>query len=280
MLGIISPGYFIRDLTVLLLSGAIVVMLIVMEKRIKSNLGYSYFIRVFNALLLAFILVVVAQTIGVLMRTNVLYGNLAAEEIRSILLTLGALFLFISSFMLYVPFAHGKYMIVPVAVEPAENLKYGAYWGDREKAQEVFLKLTKRERLPGIAVTRDPPEVFRGKLGLKLIPAIWVSKVQHEDAVNPTRLAHILENLRHFLEATNMDKVILVDCIEYLILENGEEAVLKFITSLKDFATLNRGILIVALDREAVGERTFNMLASELRPIEELEESLREVHGE
>ncbi|NJE49782.1 DUF835 domain-containing protein [Thermococcus sp. 9N3] len=271
---VLSMGYFLRDLTVLLLSLAIVIMLLTIEKSVKRNLRVSYFTRVFNLLIGAFLLVVVAELIGVLLRTSVLYGNETYAIIRSILLTIGALLLFLSSVMLYLPFARGQYVIVPIATEPSQEIAYGAYWGRSEATERLFVELTKHRHLPGIAVTRDPPEVFRSRLGLKIVPVLWVSKVRHDEAVDPTRLPYLLENLKAFLESTNLDKVILIDCVEYLLLENKPESVLKFIASLRDLATLNRGILLVSIEREALDEKTFNMLVSELKPVEELEKML------
>jgi len=274
MLHVLSLGYFLRDLTVLLLSLAIVVMLLTVEKSVKQNLRVRYFTRVFNLLIGAFILIVLAEFIGVLLRTSFLYGNRTYLIIRSFLLTIGALLLFISSVMLYLPFARGKYVIVPIATEPSQGIAYGAYWGSSESTERLFVELTKHRHLPGIAVTRDPPDVFRSRLGLKIVPVLWVSKVRHEEAVDPTRLPYLLENLKAFLESTNLDKVILIDCVEYLLLENKPESVVRFIASLRDLATLNRGILLVSLEREAIDEKTFNMLVSELKPIEELERML------
>ncbi|GAB6134479.1 DUF835 domain-containing protein [Thermococcus prieurii] len=271
---VLSLGYFLRDLTVLLLSLAIVVMLLTVEKSVKQNLRVRYFTRVFNLLIGAFVLVVVAELIGVLLRTSILYGNETYIIVRSFLLTVGALLLFFSSIMLYLPFARGQYIIVPIATEPNQEMAYGAYWGSSEQTEKLFVELTKHRHLPGIAVTRDPPEVFRSRLGLKIVPVLWVSKVKHDEAVEPTRLPYLLENLRTFLESTNLDKVILIDCVEYLLLENKPESVLRFIASLRDLASLNRGILLVSIEKEALDERIFNMLISELKPVRELERAI------
>ncbi|WP_456423234.1 DUF835 domain-containing protein [Thermococcus sp.] len=273
---VVSMGYFIRDLTVLLLSLSIVIMLLTIEKSVKRNLRVGYFTKVFDLLIGAFFLIAVSEFIGVLLRTSIIYGDETYAIVRSILLTAGAFLLFLSSVMLYLPFARGQYVIVPIASEPSEEIKHGAYWGNSEATRRLFVELTKHRHLPGIAVTRDPPEVFRSKLGLKIVPVIWVSKVRHDEAVAPTRLPYLLEKLKTFLESTNLDKVILLDCVEYLFLENKPESVLKFIATLRDLATLNRGILLVSIEKEALDEKTFSMLISELKPIEELEKMLKE----
>jgi len=273
---VVSMGYFIRDLTVLLLSISIVIMLFTIGRSVKKNLRIGYFTRIFDLLIGAFFLIAVSEFIGVLLRTSIIYGDETYAIVRSILLTAGAFLLFLSSVMLYLPFARGQYVIVPIASEPSEEIRHGAYWGNSEATKRFFVELTKHGHLPGIAVTRDPPEVFRSKLGLRIVPVIWVSKVRHDEAVAPTRLPYLLEKLKTFLESTNLDKVILLDCIEYLFLENKPESVLKFIATLRDLATLNRGILLVSIEKEALDEKTFSMMISELKPIEELEKMLKE----
>jgi hypothetical protein len=277
MPGIVDWPYFIRDFLVLILSVAIIVVLLEMGAKIRRNLGFNDFIRAFNTLIVAFVLIGIAQIIGVFLRTTVLNNDPTYLAFRSVLLLIGALLLFLSSVLIYVPFARGKYMIVPIAVEPMETVSYGGYWGTQEKCETAFVELVRRYRLPGLAVSRDPPEVFRKRLGLKIIPVLCVSKVPHDEAVSPTRLSYLLDRLRRFLESADMDKVVFIDCIEYLILENGEEPVIKFLTTLKDIAVLNRGIIIATLDREALDERIFNILSAELSPVEKLEESLK--HG-
>lgn len=273
---VVDWAYFIRDSIVLLLSLAIVAILVSLGEKIRKSLGFGGFIRAFNVLILAFSFIGVAQIIGVLSRTTILNNNETFLLIRSMLLLAGAIFLFASSVMIYLPFARGKYIIVPMAVEPLDSIKYGGYWCGDSECGSVFVDLVRRYRLPGIAISRDPPEVFRRKLGLKIIPVLWVSKVTHEDAISPTRLSYLLEKLRRFLESADMDKVVFIDCIEYLILENGEEAVLKFITTLKDIALVNRGIIIVSLEKEALDRRIFNVLSSELTHVQILRESLKE----
>jgi len=48
--------------------------------------------------------------------------------------------------------------------------------------------------------------------------------------------------------------------------------VFKFLTSLKDLAIINRGIILVAIDRDTLDEKDFYTLTSELKPVEELKE--------
>nr|WP_240922803.1 DUF835 domain-containing protein [Thermococcus sp. Bubb.Bath] len=153
--------------------------------------------------------------------------------------------------------------------------RYGAYWGGRKEVYAKFQEPTKKEGIPSLAVTRDSPAMFREKLGLTVTPVIWVSKVPNEDAVEPTRLPYFLEKLKAFLQSADIDKVILLDCVEYLMIENGNQAVFKFLTNLKDLALLNREILLVPVDKNALDEKTLGLLTSALSPISLLEQRER-----
>lgn len=276
MVEVYSWGYFIRDLIVLLLSGSIVILLLSIGKSVRRNLGSRYFVRSFNILIASFVLVSLAELLGILMRTSLMWGNQLITDVRSVMLTIGALLLFTSSVMIYLPFSRNEYAIVATVTEPFTESIYGAYYGSHDEATRVFIKLVKKLHLPAIVLSRDPPEVFRAKLGLKLVPVIWISKVKHDDSVEPRRLPYLLERMIDFLRSTEMDKVIYIDCLEYLMLENGDDAVIKFITKLKDVASINRGIIVIDIEKGAINEKTFHILASELRHVEELDKVIAE----
>ncbi|ALM75860.1 DUF835 domain-containing protein [Thermococcus barophilus] len=277
MIEIVNPPYFLRDLLILTMVGAIIIVLTRIKGSVRRNIASKEFITAFYLLVLAFVLIFLAQIIGVLVRASILfYNRYPYLDLRAVLLTGGALCLFVSSLMVYIPFAKGKYKVIKITTEPEANFKYGAYYGSPEECHTAFVQLAKKIKIPCIAIARDPPEVFRRKLGLKIIPVLWISKVEHEDAIHPTRLAYLLENLKSFLESADIDKAVLIDGIEYLILENGEKAVIKFLTKLKDIAILNRGIIIIPADKSAIGEKVYSLLTSEFNHVETL---LAEIGG-
>ncbi|WP_148236230.1 DUF835 domain-containing protein [Pyrococcus yayanosii] len=270
MPAIVSLGYFLRDLIIMTIALLVVLTILKLMGKAKEMLSYRAFKVGILTALLSFLLIITAQVIGILINTTILFHRYEDwQVIRSILLTVAAILLFVTVLLFYLPFGRGEYMVVRIATEPSLEKSWGAYWGEREKCYGVFKRLLEL-RLPGIAVSRDPPEVFRRKLGLKITPVIWISKVEHEEAVSPTRLEYLIEYLKNFLTKAELDKVVLIDCIDYLILENGERAVFKFLTTLKDLAALNRGIVLVTIDKDTLSERAFSFLTNELRPISEL----------
>lgn len=94
-------------------------------------------------------------------------------------------------------------------------------------------------------ITRKPPtEESRGKVH------IWISKVEHPKAIHPSRTYVIEETLRRNL---NPNSVVVFDAFEYLKVEQGTEAALKFVGKLRDITILNSSKFVVsvsdALDR-------------------------------
>jgi hypothetical protein len=60
------------------------------------------------------------------------------------------------------------------------------------------------------------------------------------------------------------DTVILLEGVEYLILHNGFEDVLKVIQSLDDVVVQNKSRLIVPIDPSTITEQQFHLLSREL----------------
>ncbi|CAB49007.1 DUF835 domain-containing protein [Pyrococcus abyssi] len=267
---VISPVYFIRDIIVLIVSLTAVIIIVVLRNKAKEAMKYWPFAMASISALVSFTLISIAQIIGALLNTSVLYDKYEPWQlIRSVLLIIAAILLLVSVLSFYIPFGRGKYVIFRIRTEEKFRELWGAYWCYRDQCYAAFKALL-NARFPGIAITRDPPEVFRGKLNLHLTPVIWISKVKHEEAVSPTRLEFLTQRIADFLRSAEIDKVILIDCLDYLILENGENAVIKFVTRLKDLAMLHRGIILVTIDESVLSEKVVSFLKRELEPISNL----------
>ncbi|AMQ17674.1 DUF835 domain-containing protein [Thermococcus peptonophilus] len=86
---------------------------------------------------------------------------------------------------------------------------------------------------------------------------IWVSKAGHPRAIKPTDL-HILESIV-WKELQNGTKSVILDALEYLIIENGLESALRFVGKLRDIAILNGAKFYVTVS-EGIDEKTRAML--------------------
>jgi hypothetical protein len=75
--------------------------------------------------------------------------------------------------------------------------------------------------------------------------------------VHPTELAKMGETIYRYLKEMNENNLrgtIVLDCTEYLILQNSEKGFLRFISKIRDFTVLYKGTLILVVDPESIGK--------------------------
>lgn len=107
--------------------------------------------------------------------------------------------------------------------------------------------------------------MVRERLGIeKTPPILWLTTIEDKNAVSPTRLEFLLQTLVNFMRKTEDPKVIFLDGgVEYLMLENGFASVFKFLTTLKDYASLHNTVIVVPLTEEGMDERNLKLLQRE-----------------
>lgn len=66
-----------------------------------------------------------------------------------------------------------------------------------------------------------------------------------------------------FMRKTDDPKVIFLDGVGYLILENGFVPVFRFLTTLKDYTALYNTVVIVPLREDGLDEKTVNLMYRE-----------------
>ncbi|NJE85716.1 DUF835 domain-containing protein [Thermococcus sp. CX2] len=83
-----------------------------------------------------------------------------------------------------------------------------------------------------ILITRKPPFDIMGNN----IYQIWLTKVPHSNAVHPSRLHVIEQMVWEHLQNGKVD--VILDAVEYLMIEHGVEPTLRFVSKLRDMALL------------------------------------------
>jgi len=81
--------------------------------------------------------------------------------------------------------------------------------------------------------------------------------------INPTNLAKMTELSYQYLESfaqSGGQGVIVIDCFEYLTIYNQWESLMKFMAKLRDFVIVNRGTLIVVVDRDSLEPQKYSQL--------------------
>ncbi|WP_297436534.1 DUF835 domain-containing protein [Thermococcus sp.] len=119
----------------------------------------------------------------------------------------------------------------------------------------------KLKDVPVLAFIRDVTDV----------PKAWrfyfVTTVPFNDKIKetiiPTNLARITEVSYRYLQETSKAGgrgIVLMDCIEYLLVYNPPDSVMKFLAKLRDFVVVNNGTLILVVDNMSLGEKLFAQL--------------------
>lgn len=160
--------------------------------------------------------------------------------------------------------------IEPVAEKKSRSsLKYNVDPGEAcivlEKKHEKSLKIFRdlvNHGIPGFVVSRVHPEILRKKYGLAKIPMLWLSQSEGENTIAPDDL-HMLEYIVKEFTRKSKEPVILLEGLEYLIVNIGFKNTLQYVHELKDIAILSNARLIMSLHKDALFPEEYNMLRKE-----------------
>jgi len=115
---------------------------------------------------------------------------------------------------------------------------------------------------PAFIITRSPYlySSLNGEFN-----TLWITQ-SSDRGIPPTKL-HVIQDLTvKFLKEAG-GGTICVDCLEYLTIYNGFEAVFRFVTSLKDYAMLAGSSIIITLREGTFDERELSFLLREFEPV-------------
>ncbi|AIF68936.1 hypothetical protein PAP_02540 [Palaeococcus pacificus DY20341] len=167
-----------------------------------------------------------------------------------------------------------RYELIPVVEFGAgEMAKIKAPTGvyicnNRRKAYALFLRLLHGRA--GLIISRTHPAQIKKELKVEKTPVLWITKVEGEGNIHPTRLPYLISLLVNFMKKDETNKIVLFDAFEYLALENGFEAMFKFITTLKDYALTNNATVLLVLEEEFLTKNEVALLKRELPLIDEV----------
>jgi hypothetical protein len=160
-------------------------------------------------------------------------------------------------------------------VRSAEELTPGLSYLIEEKRPDRLFLLYKHfieSGRPGLSISRTNPKILSRKYDLRESGSIWLTgKEIHGDiqTVLPI-LEFIMSLIEEFMES-NMDGIILVDGLEYLLTNNKFNSVLRFLRQLVDNVSQTECILMVALSPDALDQTEVTLLEKDLLPLNYLE---------
>ncbi len=129
--------------------------------------------------------------------------------------------------------AHTMYLLN----DPKENQAY-----------ELFLSALNQNYL-GLGLVRDDPRRVREKYNVQKTPLIWLTSNTVKGVPCERTVLSLRSLLLEFLEK-NPRSVILIQSIDYLILENGFESVIKLLHALQDSIAVHPSIVLLSVNAE------------------------------
>ena len=115
----------------------------------------------------------------------------------------------------------------------------------------------------GMLISRIHPSQIQEEYNIKHIPTIWLTQVREENCIEPTNITQLSIAVKGFAEK-DVEGVILLEGLEYLIVQNGFEVVLRFVQTMADIVMISKCRLIISFDAKTLGEVELHRLEREL----------------
>jgi hypothetical protein len=153
--------------------------------------------------------------------------------------------------------------------DPGTELEPGASYviaeGTPDRAAALFREIV-HQGARGLAVTRLYPDAFRRAYGLDGVRTLWLSRAFGRGSVNPTNLPALVDEVERHLSGT-MRSVVLFEGLDYLLVQNEEEEVQRFLKALRSAIALHRSVLLLSFDPERLtGDERARLLRGFLSP--------------
>ncbi|MBX8637091.1 MAG: isoleucine--tRNA ligase [Thermoplasmata archaeon] len=137
-----------------------------------------------------------------------------------------------------------------------------AVFEDSSDRAVTILETALENGVDGMCISREFPDKLRRKHKLENCKIVWLSSVGDENAVKPNDLEKIAMHLKEFFDET--PGMALMDCIEYLVSNNGFLPVVRLIQQLRDMTAKTGSILLVSLDPSTLSESDLGVLQKEV----------------
>lgn len=119
----------------------------------------------------------------------------------------------------------------------------------------------------GLVVSRDHPDVVRSRNGLESTPVVWLASQPGPDRVDPNNLTIVRSMIMEFIRKSGR-AVVMVDGLEYLVLSNGLDRVLKMFYLLRDEIAGEDVSILIPIDPETLMERELALVEREGKVID------------
>ncbi|MEM3852378.1 MAG: DUF835 domain-containing protein [Methanomassiliicoccales archaeon] len=135
--------------------------------------------------------------------------------------------------------------------------KFGLYQGEvyvvEEPRPELFFDIFTEAVIQGIRtllLTREFPERVRRSYNPQGATVLWLTNVLGKDRIQPTKLGVILNKIITFPD--DKPSLIMLDGIEYLINQNGFDAIVSLINNARDQVIIKNSVMVVSMDPDTM----------------------------
>jgi len=125
-----------------------------------------------------------------------------------------------------------------------------------------------REGNPGLCVTRQFPEKVKEAFDLKDTRVLWLSHTPGTDHHNPTSIGTLATVISSFIERYKKC-VVLIDGLEYLVINNGFQQVLRFAEHINEQVMQSKSTVLIPISPSAFSEQELALLERNVEVIEQ-----------
>jgi hypothetical protein len=137
----------------------------------------------------------------------------------------------------------------------------------------VALKDLTWDETKGLILSTTFPSKLNKEYGLEKVEKIWLSHSSSNEfaAIDPKRLEfEITRALSNFMK--DKGGIILIDGLEYLVVENGFENVLKFLKKIGDLSSVNNCTLIISVNPTSLSSDQLTVLKKDFDKVHDTTE--------
>jgi hypothetical protein len=117
--------------------------------------------------------------------------------------------------------------------------------------------------IPGLCITKLPPETVRQKYEIARTPIIWLTFKEVEDAISPKDLDRLKSAISDFVVKTKQS-CILLDCFREIVLINGFKHAMSFLKEVKNICKMSYSNLLVSIDQRMFDEKQMIIIQKEM----------------
>lgn len=148
--------------------------------------------------------------------------------------------------------------MVSGTVSDGVPLEPGSSYLIEEERPEVSYRLLSARvgpTMPGLVITRQDPDRIRHERSLTSVRIVWLSRTAGKDSHDPRKTGDLATLIQTFIENNAGEGMILLDGIEYLIVNNGFPQTLTFIERLSEFIMQRSAVLLLPVNPETLEEK-------------------------